>query len=144
MGLEIFTGVPQLETGTAIPLLILGAGLANILTAIPMADTRSWVLTGLCVAVIQLWMAWYVSGSYPASMASADPWLAAASLAVLVIGTVEAEETIANNARARELVRASGGKLRRSGKVTMRRGDEEDEVIEVFNYTVERRRGSSL
>lgn len=58
------------------------------------ANTRSWVLTGLCTTVIQLWYPWYVSGAYPASLAPADPWLAAASLTVLVIACVEAEESI--------------------------------------------------
>lgn len=126
MGLEIFAGVPQLETATPIPLLLLGAGLANTLSAIPMANTRSWVLQGLGISLIQLWMAWYVSGAYPASLAVADPWLAAASLAIIVIGGVEAEEAIASDARAKKLVRASGGQWLRRGKVTMRRGDENE------------------
>lgn len=128
MGIEIFAGVPQLETNTAMPLLVLGAGLVNTISAIPMANTRSWVLTGLCVSLIQLWQAWYVSGAYPASLAPADPWLAAASLTVLVIGAVEAEEMIASEARAKELVRASGRKWRRSGRTTMHAGDDEEGV----------------
>lgn len=39
-------------------------------------------------------MTWYVSGVYPASLAPADPWLAAASLTVFVIACVEGEEAI--------------------------------------------------
>lgn len=128
MGIEIFTGVPQLHTAAAMPLLVLGAGFVNTLSSLPMANTRSWVLTGVCVSLIQLWQAWYVSGVYPAAMAPADPWLAAAGLTLLVIGAVEAEETIARETRAKEIVRTSGRRWRPKGKVTMHPGDDEEGV----------------
>lgn len=99
MGMELFAGIPQLDMTSALPICVLVAGLVNTLSAIPMANTRSWVLNGLCVSVMQLWYAWYVSGIYPASLAPADPWLAAASLAVLVIACVEAEEGIQQEKR---------------------------------------------
>lgn len=125
MGLEIFTGVPQLETSTPIPLLLLGAGLANILSSIPMANTRSWILSGLCPSVVQLWFAWQVSGCYPASLAPADPWFAAAGLSVLIIATVEAHEANVRERKARDLVRQSGRHWRPSGHVQMRGNDYE-------------------
>lgn len=89
-----------------------------------MAHTRSWIIGAMASSIIQLWQAWYVSGAYPAAMAPADPWLAAAGLSLLVIAIVEAEEAIARDARARELIRSSRGKWRRSGRVTMHVGDE--------------------
>lgn len=36
MGMELFAGVPQLDTTSALPLCILGAGLLNSLSSIPM------------------------------------------------------------------------------------------------------------
>lgn len=94
IGMETITGIPQLDTASALPLSMLGAGLVNSLSSIPMANTRSWVLTGLMTSVIQLWYCWYVSGVYPAFLASADPWLASAAATILVIGCVEAEEMV--------------------------------------------------
>lgn len=94
IGMELFTGTPQLDTTSALPLCVLGFGAVNTFSSIPMANTRSWVLSGLCLSTMQLWNAWYVSGAYPASLAPADPWLAAANLSLLVIACVEAEEQI--------------------------------------------------
>lgn len=125
MGTELFAGIPQLETDTPVPLFTLGVGLVSVLSSIPMASTRSWVLNGVCASVIQLWYAWYVSGAYPACLAPADPWLAAASFAILVITYVEAEQGIAKENRARELERESGeGVMKKaSGHIVMRKGD---------------------
>ena len=133
LGTELFAGIPQLETDTPFPLLIIGTGLVSVLSSIPMLNTRSWVLNGACASVIQLWYAWYVSGAYPASLAPADPWLAAASFAILVITYVEAEESIAKENRARkkelEIGKSAGvgrGRLSpkpASGHIEMRRGD---------------------
>ncbi|CAN0372564.1 unnamed protein product, partial [Laminaria digitata] len=127
MGIELFAGIPQLETGTAVPLSILAAGVINSLSSIPMVNSRSWVLNGVCASLMQLWYAWYVSGAYPASLAPADPWLAATGFAVLVISYVESEEAIANEKKARELVRQKegGGKKAKaaSGHVLMRKDD---------------------
>ncbi|CAN0006226.1 unnamed protein product [Scytosiphon promiscuus] len=94
MGWALFAGVPQLDTSGPLPLCILGAGLVNALSSFPMASTRSWVLQGISVSVMQLWFAWYASGAYPASLHAADPWIAAAGLTILVICSVEAEEQI--------------------------------------------------
>lgn len=122
--MELFAGIPQLETDTPVPLFILGAGLVSILTSIPMAHTRSWILNGVCSSVIQLWYAWYVSGAYPASLAPADPWLAAGSFVILVVTYVEAEQSIAKENRARNLERKSGrGVMKPSGHILMRMGD---------------------
>lgn len=126
LALEVFAGVPQLETATPITLLLLGAGLVNVLSSIPMANTRSWVLNGLCVSVMQLWNAWYVSGAYPASFHAADPWLAAFGLSILVISYAEAEEGIVRDRKARELVRKAGRRWSRGGRVVMHAGDHEE------------------
>ena len=134
LGTELFAGIPQLETDTPVPLFIIGTGLVSVLSSIPMADTRSWALNGVCASVIQLWYAWYVSGAYPASLAPADPWLAAASFAILVITYVEAEESIAKENRTRkrerDISKSAGGPGRgrlspkpASGHIEMRRGD---------------------
>lgn len=124
LGMELFAGIPQLETGTPVPLFILGAGLVSILTSIPMANTRSWVLNGVCSSVIQLWYAWYVSGAYPPCLAPADPWLAAASFTILVVTYVEVEQGIASENKARELERKSERGVRKaSGHILMRGGD---------------------
>ena len=40
--LELIRGIPQVETSTPIPLLLLGAGLINVLSSIPMVDTRRY------------------------------------------------------------------------------------------------------
>ncbi|CAM9483708.1 unnamed protein product [Laminaria digitata] len=124
MGLEHFAGIPQLEVDTPAPLFLLGAGLVSSLSSIPMANTRSWVLNGVCSSVMQLWFAWYVSGAYPACLAPADPWLAAAGFTVLAIAYAEAEETIAKDEKSRNLLRQSQ-ELRKkaSGKVLMRKED---------------------
>lgn len=98
-----------------------------------MADTRSWVLNGLCVSVMQLGFAWHVSDAYPASLHVADPWLAAIGLSVLVISYVEVEEGIAKDRKARELVRAAGRRWRPSGKVVFR-GDDQEEGNVIQRY----------
>lgn len=36
MGMELFAGVPQVDTTSALPFCILGAGLTNTLSSIPM------------------------------------------------------------------------------------------------------------
>lgn len=124
LGMELFAGVPQLETDTPVPLFILGAGLVSCLSSIPMAHTRTWILNGVFPSVMQLWYAWYVSGAYPACLAHADPLLAAASFAILVLSYVEAEQNIARGSRARELERKPAERaLRASGRITMRQGD---------------------
>eukprot|EP00904_Undaria_pinnatifida_P001537 jgi/Undpi1/11384/HiC_scaffold_30.g13681.m1 len=124
MGIELLAGIPQLDTAAAVPLCLLAAGVVNSLSSIPMVNSRSWVLNGVCASVMQLWYAWYVSGAYPASLAPADPWLAAAGLALLVISYVESEEAIASEKKARELVRQKDGdKAKASGHVFMRKGD---------------------
>lgn len=124
MGIEHFGGIPQLEVDTPAPLFLLGAGLVSTLSSIPMANTRSWVLSGVCASVIQLWFAWYVSGAYPACLAPADPWLAAAGIVILAIAYGEAEHTIANSNKARELTRQSPELWNEaSGRVLMRQED---------------------
>ena len=99
VGMELFAGKPQLDTTSALPLCMLGTGLANTLSSMPMATTRSWYLTGMMASVIQLWSCWYVSGAYPACLAPADPWVASAFASILVIACVEAEETIQSERR---------------------------------------------
>ncbi|CAM9193488.1 unnamed protein product [Ectocarpus sp. 6 AP-2014] len=121
IGMELFTGNPQLDTTSALPLCVLGFGALNTFSSIPMANTRSWVLSGLCLSTMQLWNAWYVSGAYPASLAPADPWLAAANLSLLVIACVEAEEQILAEKRQREILAQKG--RRRTGKIHIRGDD---------------------
>ncbi|CAN0040467.1 unnamed protein product [Ectocarpus sp. 4 AP-2014] len=121
IGMELFTGTPQLDTTSALPLCVLGFGAVNTFSSIPMANTRSWVLSGLCLSTMQLWNAWYVSGAYPASLAPADPWLAAANLSLLVIACVEAEEQILAEKRQREILARKG--RRRTGKIHTRGDD---------------------
>ena len=124
MGVELFAGIPQLEVDTPVPLFILGAGLVSSLSSIPMVDTRSWVLDGVCPSVVQLWFAWYVSGSYPSSLVPADPWLAACAFAISVIAYVEAEEAIAKEGKERELTRQSQKPPSlASGHILMRKND---------------------
>lgn len=124
MGLEIFWSIPQLEVDTPVPLLILGAGLASSLSSIPMVNTRSWVLNGVFPSIMQLWFAWYVSGAYPPCLWPADPWMAAGWLALLVIAYVETEQTIAEEAKAREVARRLQSPDRKVfGQVLMREGD---------------------
>ncbi|CAN0307993.1 unnamed protein product [Discosporangium mesarthrocarpum] len=103
LGAELATGVPDLDVSSKVPVFLLGAGLFNVLSSIPMAHTRSWYLAGMASSVAGLWLAWWFSDLYPAWLGNADPWIASAVLAITVISAVETEEDMAVKGRSRKI-----------------------------------------
>ena len=99
-------------------------------------STRRWILNGVFVSVIQLWFAWHVSGAYPSSLTVADPWIAAGGLCVLIIGIIEAENSIESYTKAGVMQQPCPSQ-KKSKKVFLKKDQERGDVLQRYGKRYE-------
>ncbi|KAG5180406.1 hypothetical protein JKP88DRAFT_349517 [Tribonema minus] len=88
-------GAPMQAAPDALSLGLLTVGAINCFSCLPMTSNPNqaggFKFLGVGMTLNSIWQAWWVSGTYPAGLASVDPWLAGAFLIAIVSGIVDSE-----------------------------------------------------